>query len=237
MRKRAGHLKLGAFLHPTDIISRRGGCPRPMPARTSISNSTSISRDRRARQVRHAVPCGFCRDAELAAGTLEPRRDLCGRLRADHAPVSAVVGHQPHRARRHGDDDLQRPFHVARKFASLDHISGGRAGWNLVTSVNIAEAYNFGREQHPEHDARYDRGTEFARIVVACGIVGKTTRSCATRKAAAFSTQRRFIHSTTRANRFSVRGPLNVPRSPAGTANHGAGGDFRCRAGAVGGSG
>ena len=40
------------------------------------------------------------------------------------------------------------PYNVARKFASLDHISGGRAGWNVVTSANIAEACNFGREQH-----------------------------------------------------------------------------------------
>ena len=49
------------------------------------------------------------------------------------------------------------PYHIARKFASLDHISGGRAGWNVVTSSNVSEAFNFGRERHYEHDARYDR--------------------------------------------------------------------------------
>lgn len=47
------------------------------------------------------------------------------------------------------------PFHVARKFASLDHLSGGRAGWNVVTSSNPHEAPNFGREEHVEHDERY----------------------------------------------------------------------------------
>ena len=43
------------------------------------------------------------------------------------------------------------PYHIARKFASLDHISGGRAGWNVVTSSNVSEAFNFGRERHYEH--------------------------------------------------------------------------------------
>src|SRR6218665_1064556 len=46
------------------------------------------------------------------------------------------------------------PYHVARKFASLDHLSGGRAGWNLVTSANAAEAWNFGRDHHLEHAKR-----------------------------------------------------------------------------------
>src|SRR5262249_17822217 len=57
------------------------------------------------------------------------------------------------------------PYNVARKFASLDLISGGRAGWNVVTSSNQSEAFNFGREKHFEHDARYDRAEEFVDVV------------------------------------------------------------------------
>jgi N-acetyl-S-(2-succino)cysteine monooxygenase len=57
------------------------------------------------------------------------------------------------------------PYHIARKFASLDLISGGRAGWNVVTSSNISEAYNFGREAHYEHGERYDRAVEFVDVV------------------------------------------------------------------------
>ena len=49
------------------------------------------------------------------------------------------------------------PFHVARKFASLDHLSGGRAGWNLVTSQDEREAYNFSRESHLANARRYER--------------------------------------------------------------------------------
>ena len=57
------------------------------------------------------------------------------------------------------------PYHIARKFASLDHISGGRAGWNVVTSGNPHEAMNFGREEHVEHATRYRRAREFFDVV------------------------------------------------------------------------
>jgi FMN-dependent oxidoreductase (nitrilotriacetate monooxygenase family) len=57
------------------------------------------------------------------------------------------------------------PYHVARKFASLDHISGGRAGWNVVTSGNPDEALNFGLEEHVEHATRYRRAREFFDVV------------------------------------------------------------------------
>ncbi len=59
------------------------------------------------------------------------------------------------------------PYHVARKFASLDHLSGGRAGWNIVTSANPDEAKNFGQEAHLEHDERYRKGREFYEVVTA----------------------------------------------------------------------
>ena len=58
------------------------------------------------------------------------------------------------------------PFHVARVFATLDHMVGGRAAWNVVTSLNDSEAANFGQASHPEHDARYDRADEFMEAVL-----------------------------------------------------------------------
>lgn len=57
------------------------------------------------------------------------------------------------------------PFHVARKFASIDQISGGRAGWNIVTSSNPKESTLFGKEKHLEHARRYERADEFVDIV------------------------------------------------------------------------
>ena len=60
---------------------------------------------------------------------------------------------------------FDQPYHVARKFASLDHISGGRAGWNLVTTSNPDAALNFGLEDHMEHGERYKRAREFFDVV------------------------------------------------------------------------
>jgi alkanesulfonate monooxygenase SsuD/methylene tetrahydromethanopterin reductase-like flavin-dependent oxidoreductase (luciferase family) len=59
------------------------------------------------------------------------------------------------------------PFHVARTFATLDHLSGGRAAWNVVTSVNDSEAQNFGFKEHIGHDERYDRAEEFLQATAA----------------------------------------------------------------------
>ena len=56
------------------------------------------------------------------------------------------------------------PYHLVRAFASLDHLSAGRAGWNLVTSANQAEALNFNRDSHVEHPLRYERAREFMRV-------------------------------------------------------------------------
>ena len=80
------------------------------------------------------------------------------------AALSAVTSHIGLVAT--ASTSYNEPFHVARKFASLDHLSGGRAGWNLVTSGMAAEAYNFGRDKHYEHGERYDRAREFAEVVV-----------------------------------------------------------------------
>ena len=82
------------------------------------------------------------------------------------AAVTSRIGLDLHRDRRATTSRI----HVARKFASLDHISGGRAGWNLVTSGTVAEAYNFSRDAHYGHAERYERANEFAEIVV--GAVG-----------------------------------------------------------------
>ena len=63
-----------------------------------------------------------------------------------------------------GSTTFDAPFHIARRFASLDHISGGRAGWNIVTTSNPDAALNFGLDEHVEHSERYRRAR-----VLRCG--------------------------------------------------------------------
>jgi FMN-dependent oxidoreductase (nitrilotriacetate monooxygenase family) len=108
------------------------------------------------------------------------------------------------------------PYHIARKFASLDHISGGRAGWNLVTSGNPHEAMNFGREEHVAHDERYARAREFYDVVT--GLWDSWAEDAFVRdveNGVYFDPSR--MHVLNHKGRFlSVRGPLNIARPVQG---------------------
>lgn len=108
------------------------------------------------------------------------------------------------------------PYHVARKFASLDHISEGRAGWNIVTSGNPTEAQNFGREEHWEHATRYRRAREFYDVVT--GLWDSWADDAFIRdveNGIYFDPDK--MHVLDRKGEFlKVRGPLNVARPVQG---------------------
>lgn len=108
------------------------------------------------------------------------------------------------------------PYHVARKFASLDHISGGRAGWNLVTSDAAAEALNFNRQEHFGHAERYARAREFHDVVT--GLWDSWEDDAFTRdKASGQYYDPAKLHVLNHeGEHFRVQGPLNVARSPQG---------------------
>ena len=99
-----------------------------------------------------------------------------------------------------GSTTFDAPYHVARRFASLDHISGGRAGWNIVTTSNPDAALNFGLDDHMEHAERYARAREFYDVVTGFGIAGRTTPSSATPIADFISIPTSCMCSITRAN-------------------------------------
>ncbi len=108
------------------------------------------------------------------------------------------------------------PFHLARLFASLDHLSGGRAGWNVVTSADALAAPNFGRDQHPVHADRYDRAEEHVALVKELWDSWDDDAFVAD-KEAGIAIDRNGIHPPNHVGKhFSVRGPLNVARSPQG---------------------
>lgn len=108
------------------------------------------------------------------------------------------------------------PFHVARKFASLDHLSGGRAGWNLVTSANPAEAANFGDDPHSAHADRYARASEFIEVVNKLWDSWDHDAVLADQASGHYADRNKIRNITHRGERFSVHGPLNTPRSPQG---------------------
>ncbi|AAY39852.1 LLM class flavin-dependent oxidoreductase [Pseudomonas syringae] len=108
------------------------------------------------------------------------------------------------------------PYHVARKFASLDHLSGGRAGWNLVTSDAAAEAQNFGRAEHVGHAERYSRAREFHQVVT--GLWDSWADDAFTRDKASgeYYDPAKMHVLDHQGEHFRVKGPLNVARSPQG---------------------
>lgn len=108
------------------------------------------------------------------------------------------------------------PFHLARKFASLDYLSGGRAGWNLVTSATEAEAHNFNREQHMEHSLRYERAREFVDVVTKLWDSWEDDAFIQDKESGIYFTPDKLHVPHHRGKHFSVRGPLNVPRPPQG---------------------
>ncbi|MBR8835085.1 MAG: LLM class flavin-dependent oxidoreductase [Stigonema ocellatum SAG 48.90 = DSM 106950] len=108
------------------------------------------------------------------------------------------------------------PYHLARKFASLDHLSGGRAGWNLVTSATEAEAQNFSREKHMEHTLRYERAKEFVDVVTALWDSWEDDAFLRDKESGVYFDPDKLHIPHHKGEHFSVRGPLNVARPPQG---------------------
>ena len=127
------------------------------------------------------------------------------------------------------------PYHVARTFATLDHLSGGRAAWNVVTSVNDREAQNFGVSQHMSPTERYDRADEFLEAVVGLWDTWEDGALIHDRANGIYADPDKVHELNHHGTHFDVRGPLTVPRSPQGrpvvlqAGSSGRGRDFAAR--------
>jgi alkanesulfonate monooxygenase len=108
------------------------------------------------------------------------------------------------------------PYHIARRFASLDLVSGGRSGWNVVTSANPAEARNFNREAHVEHDERYRRAWEFVDVVKGLWDSWDDDAFVRDKETGQYLDPDKMHELNHDGQYFRVRGPLNVARSPQG---------------------
>lgn len=108
------------------------------------------------------------------------------------------------------------PFHVARTFGTLDHLSGGRGAWNVVTSINDSEAQNYGVDAILGHDARYDRADEFLEVVTGLWDTWEDDAIIADRAAGIFADPDKVHELRHKGEYFSSRGPLTVPRTPQG---------------------
>jgi FMN-dependent oxidoreductase (nitrilotriacetate monooxygenase family) len=108
------------------------------------------------------------------------------------------------------------PFHVARVFATLDLMTGGRAAWNVVTSLNDGEAQNMGRDEVIEHDLRYDRADEFMDIVLGHWNAWEDDAIVQDKAAGLFAHPAKVHRLDYKGRFFCSRGPFTVPRSAQG---------------------
>ncbi|TQE91910.1 LLM class flavin-dependent oxidoreductase [Ureibacillus terrenus] len=108
------------------------------------------------------------------------------------------------------------PFNVARKFASLDHLSGGRAGWNVVTSYGIEAANNFGYKEEPVHADRYERAEEFVDVAKKLWDSWEDDAIVFDQEHAKFADKEKVHEIRHEGKWFSVTGPLNIARPVQG---------------------
>ncbi|MFH0297045.1 LLM class flavin-dependent oxidoreductase [Bradyrhizobium sp. 31Argb] len=108
------------------------------------------------------------------------------------------------------------PYNIAREFATLDHISAGRAAWNVVTSMNDGEALNYGDVPHLGHDDRYDRGDEFMEVAFGLWDSWDKDALLLDRENGIYADPGKVHYLNHKGRWFQSRGPLNIPRSPQG---------------------
>ncbi|MBV8620076.1 MAG: LLM class flavin-dependent oxidoreductase [Curvibacter sp.] len=218
MARREGFLRFGAFLYPTGHHIAAWRHPDAVPgAGLDIRHYAALAREAEAARfdlifladgvgTRGDRPEVLSRTAHSYVSQFEPLT-LLSALSMVTEKIGLVGT---------ASTSFNEPFHIARKFASLDHLSGGRSGWNLVTSSSEFEARNFNRDKHFEHAERYARASEFADVVR--GLWDSWDDDAFLWDKAGgrvFDPARRHVlhHKGTH---FSVQGPLNVARSPQG---------------------
>jgi alkanesulfonate monooxygenase len=108
------------------------------------------------------------------------------------------------------------PFNVARLFGSLDHISAGRAGWNVVTSANASASFNFNRDEHYDIAERYQRAREFVHVVLGLWDSWEDDAFLRDRQSRRYFDPSKLHKLNHKGNFFSVRGPMNLARPPQG---------------------
>ncbi len=108
------------------------------------------------------------------------------------------------------------PFNIARQFASIDHISGGRVGWNVVTTTTTEAAANFGDIELGDHELRYERATEFVEVVLGLWDSWEDDARILNKETGQYYDRSKVHVLDHKGKHFSVKGPLNITRTPQG---------------------
>ncbi|MFD4874225.1 LLM class flavin-dependent oxidoreductase [Streptomyces sp. NPDC058420] len=131
--------------------------------------------------------------------------------------LSAVATHTKHLGLvGTASSTYNSPFNLARRFASLDHISGGRAGWNVVTSFDTGTARNFGLDEHLDYSTRYGRALEFVQVARGLWDSYEDDAFPADVERGVFLDPAKLHGLDHAGEHFKIAGPLNLSRSPQG---------------------
>ncbi|WP_433932731.1 LLM class flavin-dependent oxidoreductase [Sorangium cellulosum] len=211
MTHRPGQLHLNAFLMSVGHHEASWRLPESDPfANTSVEHFKNLARIAE----RGKLDSLFLADSPVLwnnvgrrpAGTLEPTVLL--------AALAGVTEHIGLIAT--ASTTYNEPFNLARRFASLDHISGGRAGWNIVTTAGVDAARNFNLDELPAHSERYARAAEFIDVSLKLWDSWEDDAALGDKESGVWGDDRK-IHPPRHVGRyFKVEGALNVPRPPQG---------------------
>jgi FMN-dependent oxidoreductase (nitrilotriacetate monooxygenase family) len=217
MPRRSGHLKLGAFFHPTgNHVAAWMHPDAQIDAGMNFAHYAELARTAE----RGKFDLIFLADHNAARQGPVDTLSRTPQYMAHFEPttlLSAIAALTTHIGIvATVTTSYNEPYNIARRFGSMDQISGGRSGWNVVTSSNKAEAYNFGRDEHFERGDAYERALEF--VEVCRGLWDSYDDDAFVRDRA---TTRYFrpdgLHyKPHKGKHFSVRGPLNMARPPQG---------------------
>ena len=215
MAKRDGQLRLGAFYHEGG--HHVGAWRHPEAATDGLQALVDFARKAEAAKFDAVFfadgPSVRLRNVAAASGkahngvrAFEPITLLSAlALATDRIGLVATAS-----------SSFNEPYNLARQFASLDHISGGRAGWNLVTTNDQDAAFNFNHAAQLPHAERYRRAAEFADVVLGLWDSWDDDAFPRDREAGRYFDPAKLHVLHHEGAHFQVRGPLNIPRTPQG---------------------
>jgi len=211
MTKRQGKLHLNAFLMSVGHHEAAWRLPESDPhANTNVEHFKTLARIAE----RGKLDSLFLADSPVLwntigrrpGGTLEPTV-----LLAALAGVTERIG-----LIATASTTYNEPFNLARRFASLDFLSQGRAGWNVVTTAGVDAARNFNLDELPAHRVRYERAAEFIDVSLKLWDSWEDDAVSGDKERGVWGEDSKLHPPRHRGRHFRVDGPLNVPRSPQG---------------------
>ena len=211
MATRPGTLHLNAFLHTVGHHEAAWRLPESDPyAAHSVEHYKSLARTAERGKLDSLFladgPVLWGRVAQRPASSLEPTVLLTVLAGAtEHIGLIATAS-----------TTYNEPYNLARRFASLDHVSGGRAGWNIVTTAGEDAAKNFNLDELPAHEERYARAAEFVDVSLKLWDSWAEDAILGDKESGVWGDESKIYPPDHEGRFFKVRGALNVPRPPQG---------------------